>query len=535
MVYKVLIDQHYGNHETSLVSGHLQHPAVSGGVFMDGTYTNVYLQTATVNEPNVAGGTFSAGTFSMPLIEFATILSPAISGNMNFQSEGRTVNMLDGDTMQSASTVSQLNVGVSGCVALMPSGNVTNHNTIVAQSSANVPLVISGYWGGHETNLQTWNAAGNQALVDDSCKISGYGLDAQEQQITNVALVPTLSGHAASMNYVDAQDLIQVNTVVAYSDAQDTAVLAFVAASYQPLNALLTSLSSTVHYTNNIFFTDGANSTKSTQLTPLARTLISGATAEAMRTTLELGDSATLNVGRTSGTVALGNHETPIFFDDFFHTFNASSTWDSTLTGNGNAYNQSNYSYGGVLITDPGDGYYRITNGGGSASTDTAYVKPRDELSWGSIFSGRQRKHVWRAALSSTTSIKGSFGIMGGTINASGVRPGPSYVFVFDSANSNIHFESDDNGGNISSTDTGVTLAADTFWNCEIHAVSGAVTAYIDGAEVATRTSNFPTGNDVLMYPFFWWVGNGANWRSFLVDTYIYYGDRDRFLDGFYT
>lgn len=80
-----------------------------------------------------------------------------------------------------------------------------------------------------------------------------------------------------------------------------------VGVSLQAYDAGLTSIAGLTTAADQMIYTTGADAYATTALTPFARTLLDDVDAVAVRGTLGLGGSATLNVGTTAGTVAAGD------------------------------------------------------------------------------------------------------------------------------------------------------------------------------------------------------------------------------------
>jgi len=485
--------------------------------------------------------------------------------DLDFGDNSRIRGLLDGDTFRAAATVQQLNVAVSGVSAgggvtqeqvntsisghltgdphvqyLLNDPATTSRNEMSMTASDSIPISILGASGGHTAELQKWtpdqSVAGVYASVTLSGSISALGFHSQGYRMTDVG-APVDSGDATNLDYVTARDTLVLSTATTYTDNQ-IIIFAFAAASaYQPLNPLLSSLSTTVHTANQLFYAVSGNLTESTNITPLARTLISGVTTSEMRSTLGLGNASIYDYGTASGTLALGDHRHAVLFDDFTTLRGYSTEWSETSSGAGSSFVHNLITGSDAWMSaNGGDGMLRVSNGGGTAATDKSYQRPQGYSHFGDNFWGSGRRHLWRYATSASTSVKHSFGIMGGTTVASSVTPSPSFAFVIDSANANVRFQHDDNQGNTTDTDTGVSIASVTqnFVWAEINVVSGAVTALIDGVQVASITSNHPVGNDRNMYPFFYAEGNGGTWRSLTCDVYMMFGDTLRFSNGIY-
>ena len=249
-----------------------------------------------------------------------------------------------------------------------------------------------------------------------------------------------------------------------------------------------------------------------------------------------LGNAREFDVGTLSGTIAMGHHVHP-FMEDFIKYTDIGTEWSETTTGSAVAWVQSVPTADAFVRADQGDGYLRMTSGAGSTTADRAFWRPKSYTAFGEIFHGTGRRYIWRSSLNSVSTMSHSFGIMTGSNVASGLVPYASFVFVFDSAYTNVRFAHSDGQGNATDQDTGVALStySQLFNWAEIAVVSGAVTAYINGVQVATVTSNHPVGVDRIMYPFMFSHGNGTTWRSIYHDIFLMHGDDQRFLDGIYT
>ncbi len=75
----------------------------------------------------------------------------------------------------------------------------------------------------------------------------------------------------------------------------------------QAFDSGLQSIAGLTTAADQMIYTTGADAYATTALTPFARTILDDANAAAARSTLGLGNSATLNVGTTAGTVAAGD------------------------------------------------------------------------------------------------------------------------------------------------------------------------------------------------------------------------------------
>lgn len=76
----------------------------------------------------------------------------------------------------------------------------------------------------------------------------------------------------------------------------------------QGADATLTALAGVTTAANKLIYATGVDTFATADLTPFGRTLVGGVDAAAARSTLSLGDSATKNVGTSTGTVAAGDH-----------------------------------------------------------------------------------------------------------------------------------------------------------------------------------------------------------------------------------
>lgn len=253
------------------------------------------------------------------------------------------------------------------------------------------------------------------------------------------------------------------------------------------------------------------------------------------RTNLGLGDSATKDVGPSSGQVAAGDHKhtdldamqidgLPLFGHRhaYTDTFLDSSNWNGTTGGAGvqTIIGPNNFSW----LDDVNDfGFLRLTCGAGTASTDYRAVRPT-QLSGMTIdydASATEWVVAWRIATNSTTDIRCRVGVWAATITGTSATAGIS--FEFDTGSSaNVQCRVHD-GTTPSDTDSGVTVASfsETMRWCELRLSSAGATFRIDGTTVATVSTGLPTGSNSLVYPQMAFAGAGTTWRSLVVDTFL--------------
>ncbi len=216
-------------------------------------------------------------------------------------------------------------------------------------------------------------------------------------------------------------------------------------------------------------------------------------------------------------------------FDEFHHL--DWERWSDDKAGAATAFvvNQSANTY-----LDAATGVLRLSPNTGTTSGDNVTLRRTNAANVGRIdtFAG-QRWGFW-AALNNPAGFKGSIGLGRTTSAGQGVRPSPSFAFVFDpAASANVRFQHHNGGASTSDTDTGVTLASLNLssggvWKHFYLLWDGSVMrAYIDGVQVATVSgSALPTGTNLYQGPRMYLEGNGTAQRSVFVDAFYQLAQR---------
>jgi len=155
-------------------------------------------------------------------------------------------------------------------------------------------------------------AAGAVWHVGSGAPSDGLGVDGDLylDSVTSDVYGPKASGTwPASTFGIGGLDGAGSGDLVAANNLSDIAVAATALSNIggQPLDASLTSLAALATAADKLPYTTGTDTYAETSITAYARTLLDDAAASNARTTLGLGNSATLATGTTAGTVATGD------------------------------------------------------------------------------------------------------------------------------------------------------------------------------------------------------------------------------------
>ena len=133
-------------------------------------------------------------------------------------------------------------------------------------------------------------------------------IDAATGQLTEIVHVTARTGDVMTI------ERAQEGTAARAWSANDIAAnmmtagtLSYILGSFQPLDATLTALAALTGAADKLAYFNGADTAALTALTAVGRDIIGKATVADVLTYLGLGNSATRNVGTTTGTVAAGD------------------------------------------------------------------------------------------------------------------------------------------------------------------------------------------------------------------------------------
>jgi hypothetical protein len=281
----------------------------------DGTWTHYsdhYMQMNAVSL-NSHGVKLLSGHYVNPLLRDAIL-----SGSFNGRNTVEIAGIINGTTAQSAATVSQLNNAVSGVT--LPGGGVTNDqmNTAISGIYLLSGIILHGRLGGLSGDDHGLYARldGARAFTSPQAGVAPVGIsdfctknytDTQDLVVFNyfaaaaqptdatltaLAGLTTAASQLTKWTGVDAATQISLGafgeTLIGAADSAAARSSLALSGFYQPLDATLTALAGVSTATNQLPYFTGTDAASVTPLSASGRAVISGATIEEIRNTLDV-------------------------------------------------------------------------------------------------------------------------------------------------------------------------------------------------------------------------------------------------------
>lgn len=133
-------------------------------------------------------------------------------------------------------------------------------------------------------------------------------IDAATGQLTEIVHVTARTGDVMTIERAQEGTAARVwsaNDIVA--NMMTAGTLSYILGSFQPLDATLTALAALIGAADKLPYFSGEDTAALTALTAFAREILAQTDAAGVLSKLGLGNSATRNVGTTTGTVAAGD------------------------------------------------------------------------------------------------------------------------------------------------------------------------------------------------------------------------------------
>ncbi|RTL25804.1 MAG: hypothetical protein EKK55_08745 [Rhodocyclaceae bacterium] len=351
---------------------------------------------------------------------------------------------------------------------------------------------------------------GRTPVVGDLYLLAGIVRAIESGTLVVVPGTGHLAVRVAEGQVVRLQDL----AAVAYVDSSVATAVAFAAATFQPKDAVLDILSSFDALADTMPYFTGASTGARTAFTALARTLIAGATAADMRTTLGLAALAILGVGgglESSGgnlqrsaitgdvSVAAGSNVATIQrevawvqFDDMFWSTLPNGGWTAGSSGTGTTPVAAT---AGVDSTEKAQGVVQLTTGSTSTGRSSIYQGLNSLLlGQGTALEFETRLYVGNLSTASEEYVL-HFGFLDNA-NAS-AEPTDSAAFVYRRATDGDFWVLQTRSASSETktvTSDEPSASAYAIFKIVVAADGGSVEFFIDGVSKGTHTTNIPTG-----------------------------------------
>lgn len=392
-----------------------------------------------------------------------------------------------------------------------------NHNDLASRSAADA----------HPASAITNTPAGNvsSATVQDAIN----ELDTEKQPVD--ATLTALAGvtvaadkliYATGSDTFTTTDLTAAARTVlddASTSAMRTTLGLAIGTDVQAYDAELAALAGLTSAADKLPYFTGSGTAAVTDISATARTLIDDASTSAMRTTLGLGDSATLNVGTTAGTVAAGDDSRLIaltklldlYLWRFFPRGAGTQGWTSATSGSGTNFYISSPQYASEHRDDALIAWPMVSTGTTGSGTNARVAYP---ATYAQRYLYNDYRFVTRTmAVNAASCSIVRIGLWGnGLTPAATGRPTYGIWIEKDAAtngNSNWWLCAA-NGGAVSTDDTGIAFdATQRVWMFEFETTSSLklwelVTS--TSSEQASLTTGLPSGTTAQTCTEFWQV-----------------------------